>query len=258
MDLKENVKHEREMIDGIKERSQRIKKRMDELEEAEKKMGPDPIETLERGRDNSEDRIKYMNEKYGFKAPETLRAAFQQRGVKGKTALEYADSWERHRLAWLNEAQPFYTYHRDTLDKFIGDFRNKKTVSPGEIAYFVQRVGVWKNVHRQLESLLEQIARFMADSAYEEDQKHKLLDEINLIDKKYQGQARGVQDRHYWKIMDQKEKATKPLREKIGDHNQRFNEVSDKTIAVEKQIKKVGAKRLFGYSGEEGGGLSFE
>ena len=46
LDLKENVKHEREMIDGIKERTQRIRKRLSELEEAEKKIGPDPIEKL--------------------------------------------------------------------------------------------------------------------------------------------------------------------------------------------------------------------
>ena len=245
LDLKDNIKHEREMIDGIKERTQRIRKRLAELEEAEKGMGSDPIETLERERDNIEDRFKYMNEKYGFKAHETLRGVFQQRGVKGRTALEYADSWEIHRLAWLNDAQPFYTYHRDALDEFIGDFRNKETVSPGEIAYFVQRMGVWKKMHRELESLLEQMVRFMADTAYEIGERSELLDKIYKIEKKYQEQARKAGDRHYRKIMDEKNKATEPLRNKASGHDQRSSKAWDKAIAVEKQIKKAGAKRLF-------------
>src|SRR3989338_8302667 len=60
LDLEENIKHEREMIDGIKERTERIRKRLAELEEAGKKMGPDPIERLERERGEIENRLKDM------------------------------------------------------------------------------------------------------------------------------------------------------------------------------------------------------
>ena len=258
LDLKDNIKHEREMIDGIKERTQRIRKRLSELEEAEKKMGPDPIETLERERGEIEKRLKEMNEKYGFKANETLRVAFQQRGVKGKTALEYADSWELHRLAWLNEAQPFYTYHRDMLNAFIADFRNKKTVSQGQIAYFVQRMGIWKNMDRELDSLLEQMVRSLADDAYEEDQRHQLLDKINAIEKKYQEQARKAPDRNYTKIMDEKNRATDPLYKEVKDHEQRAREAWNKAMALKKQIKEIGAKQLFYYSGKKPDDLGSE
>jgi len=246
LDLEEDIAFDKEMIEGIEERLKRAGKRMDELENQEKRMGPKATDRLIGERDRIDAMKKSRDDTYGFNSDATLRHAFKKRGVKGETALSYAKDWGRLHFAWINHGSVFYTDHLDALNSSIAYLKGRKTSHPGEIAFLLQRINAWNQIQKQLDSLFSQLTSLMAKQAYELDQKHTLQDKRSKIEKEYLNRgSQAGDDYNYSEAEKEKERKTRPIREKELEHNRRAHEADLEVGKVRDQIQALSEKRVF-------------
>jgi hypothetical protein len=208
--------------------------------------GNDARVILESEREIIQWRFNLMDQRYEENAVETLRNAFIKRGVKGKSALSYADSWEAQLLVWVDYGSYFYKKHLDALDASIAYLKGQAHVYSGDTAYIVQGVNAWIRIHDKLESLFEKMIELMAEKAYELDQATGYADQESKVEDEYLKRGLQAGDNYdYSKAEKEKEAALTPLREKNKEHARLANEADKKIERIREEIINLSKTRVF-------------